>query len=72
MRVMTGAEAIVGDLFGAYVSNPASLPESQRAGVDRGEDASRAQIIADFVAGMTDRYAISEHNRLFPATPHLK
>jgi dGTPase len=33
---------------------------------------SRAAIVADFVAGMTDRYAIKEHRRLFDATPELR
>jgi dGTPase len=32
----------------------------------------RARLIADFVAGMTDRYAVAEHRRLFDATPNLR
>jgi dGTPase len=32
----------------------------------------RARLIADFVAGMTDRYAIAEHRRLFDDTPNLR
>ena len=32
----------------------------------------RARLIADFVAGMTDRYALLEHRRLFDATPDLR
>jgi len=31
-----------------------------------------ARLIADFVAGMTDRYAVAEHRRLFDATPNLR
>ena len=33
---------------------------------------ARAAVVADFVAGMTDRYAINEHRRLFDATPDLR
>jgi dGTPase len=33
---------------------------------------ARAAIVADFVAGMTDRFAIKEHRRLFDATPELR
>ena len=32
----------------------------------------RAAVVADFVAGMTDRYAINEHRRLFDVTPELR
>jgi dGTPase len=39
------------------------------AGLD---ERRRARLIADFVAGMTDRYAIAEHRRLFDATPDLR
>jgi dGTPase len=35
------------------------------------DEAGRARRIADFIAGMTDRYALSEHARLFDSTPEL-
>ncbi len=34
-------------------------------------EAKRARLVADFIAGMTDRYAVSEHRRLFDDTPEL-
>ncbi len=71
MRVMSGAEAIVGDLFATYMARPEGLPETRRAAALAIEGSARAAIIADFVAGMTDRYAISEHSRLFDTTPDL-
>ena len=37
-----------------------------------GDSEVRAGVVADFVAGMTDRYAIKEHRRLFDATPELR
>ena len=55
------AKRIVRELFDAFLSEPRLLPpEFQRRGED---DLPRA--IADYVAGMTDRYAIREHQRLF-------
>jgi dGTPase len=36
------------------------------------DERRRARLIADFVAGMTDRYALAEHRRLFDATPDLR
>ena len=61
VRMSAKARRIVGDLFGAMLADPRLLPPEfqERAR----EDAPRA--IADYVAGMTDRYAILEHRRLF-------
>ena len=61
MRMSTKARRIVSDLFGAFLEEPRLLPDDhQTRAVD---NAPRA--IADYVAGMTDRYAIKEHKRLF-------
>jgi dGTPase len=68
---MCSAEEIVGDLFAHYAADCRRLP-GERAGLVGGlgeEDRPRA--IADFIAGMTDRFAIAEHRRLFDATPVL-
>ena len=61
MRMSAKARRIVAELFNAFVEEPKLLPvdHQRRAAVD----APRA--IADYVAGMTDRYAIKEHQRLF-------
>jgi dGTPase len=60
-RMASKAKRIVRELFEAFLSEPRLLPpEFQRRGED---DLPRA--IADYVAGMTDRYAIREHQRLF-------
>jgi dGTPase len=71
-RVMAGAEAIVGDLFRCYLHDDTQMPELWRMAAARLDQPSRARVIADFVAGMTDRYAIAEHRRLFDATPELR
>jgi dGTPase len=73
MRVVAGAEQIVRDLFAGYLAEPARMPDHWRAAAETdGEPAARATVVADFVAGMTDRYAIREHRRLFDATPDLR
>jgi dGTPase len=72
MHVMGAAEAIVGDLFALYMRNPAAMPGRWSAASEGGGEAWRAAVVADFVAGMTDRYAVGEHRRLFDATPDLR
>jgi dGTPase len=73
MRVVTGAETVVRDLFGRYMAETAQMRPSWRAAAEEsGDEQQRAQVVADFVAGMTDRYAIKEHQRLFDATPELR
>ncbi len=71
MTVMAKAETIVADLFHHYMTIPADLPEPRRAAALAASSPARAAMIADFVAGMTDRYAIAEHQRLFDTTPRL-
>ena len=71
MQVMHGAEQIVADLFARYLAEPGEMPATWRSAGGE-EAAARAAVVADFVAGMTDRYAINEHRRLFDATPDLR
>jgi dGTPase len=70
MTAMTAAESVVGDLFAHYMKEPGHMPASWLAEYER-EGGGRAAVVADFVAGMTDRYALKEHRRLFAATPDL-
>jgi len=72
MAVMAGAETIVHQLFERYLREPALMPEPWCAGAKGESETARAAVVADFVAGMTDRYAIKEHRRLFDATPDLR
>ena len=71
MRVRAGAETIVRDLFDAYLDDPRQMPGGWREGLDRAEERIKARHVADFLAGMTDTYAIKEHRRLFDHTPDL-
>jgi dGTPase len=72
MGVMGNAEGVVADLFAHYMADPAAMAASWYATSQSLDEHRRARLIADFVAGMTDRYAIEEHRRLFDATPNLR
>lgn len=72
MRVMNDAETIVRDLFARYLAEPSAMPASWAAEAPRLGERARARLVGDFVAGMTDRFAIAEHRRLFDATPELR
>jgi dGTPase len=70
MRIMGDAEAVVRALFARYQRDPRELPwRRQSPSPDRPVPARE---VADFIAGMTDRYALSEHLRLFDSTPELR
>ncbi|MEI9901351.1 MAG: deoxyguanosinetriphosphate triphosphohydrolase [Hyphomicrobium sp.] len=72
MGVMRDAEGIVGDLFARYLDDPAAMAAAWYAASRDLDERARARLISDFVAGMTDRYALEEHRRLFDATPNLR
>ncbi|HLH95446.1 MAG TPA: deoxyguanosinetriphosphate triphosphohydrolase [Xanthobacteraceae bacterium] len=69
-RIMGEAESVVCDLFTRYAAAPELVPLEWAQGA--GEMPGRLRRIADFIAGMTDRYALVEHARLFPVTPELR
>jgi dGTPase len=71
-RIMAEAEQVVCDLFACYAADPDEMPAewAERAAV--GEEAAQLREVADFIAGMTDRYALIEHARLFDETPELR
>ncbi len=72
MRVMGEAEQIVVDLFERYRKSPGDLPPEWLEGTAEETDTERARRIGNFIAGMTDRYALIEHQRLFDSTPDLR
>jgi dGTPase len=74
MRVMGEAEQILFDLFARYQSTPGDLP-AEWLPPDGGcneTETGRARRIGNFIAGMTDRFALTEHQRLFDSTPELR
>ena len=68
-RVMGDAERVVADLFGRYRTHPEALPPEWR---EQAPEKGYPRYVCDFIAGMTDRYALAEHRRLFDATPELR
>jgi dGTPase len=63
MRMAVTAQKIMTELFGAYMAEPSQLPPHIAARWKAGVD--QARVIADYIAGMTDRFAVDEHNKLF-------
>jgi dGTPase len=56
---------VIEDLFPLFLKDPSLLPEDWRADVARaGDQTELARVVLDYVAGMTDRFAIAEHERL--------
>ena len=72
MKVMDQAADVVRDLFARYSGRPQDMPAEWGGVVPGLDEAARARHIADFIAGMTDRYALAEHARLFDSTPELR
>ena len=72
MHVMRAAEGVVHDLFGRCLADPGAMPQNWQRAADGLGERRRARLVADYVAGMTDRYALAEHRRLFDATPELR
>jgi dGTPase len=64
MRMQVKAERILEELFKAYLAEPCQLPQSTRA---RMEDAPLPRVVCDYIAGMTDRFALEEYRKLFQA-----
>ncbi len=72
MKMMDQAAEVVRALFARYSARPSDLPTEWSEGLAALDEAARARHIADFIAGMTDRYALAEHGRLFDSTPELR
>jgi dGTPase len=71
-RVMNEAASVVRALFRRYTDHPGDLPAEWSMGLTSLDEPAKARRIADFIAGMTDRYALAEHARLFDSTPELR
>ena len=58
METTERAARVVSELFALYLDQPHELPPGQGSGP------ARARVVADYIAGMTDRFALREHERL--------
>jgi dGTPase len=61
LRMSAKAQRIIGDLFGIFMADSRLLPPQFQSLAEH----DRARAVADYIAGMTDRYAIREHRRIF-------
>ena len=64
-RMSAKARRVVHDLFTHYLAQPLCLPREWRDLADGTDEAQTARVAADYLAGMTDRFALDEHRRLF-------
>lgn len=68
-RMTSKARRIIRELFEAFMREPRLLPPDYQTGLRDGADSEQVRIqarkVADYIAGMTDRYAMREHRRLF-------
>jgi dGTPase len=69
IKIMERARRLVADLFEVYMNDNELLPKQWRRDLDPAPDARYARRVCDFIAGMTDRYAMDEHKRLFDLDP---
>ena len=72
MRVRAQAEDVVRDLFGAFMAEPERMGGRWAAQLPQLDKPALARRVADYLAGMTDTFALSEHRRLFDRTPDLR
>ncbi len=67
-RMTSKAKRIVRDLFDLLLAEPQLLPEEWHVGLDGPKTTKTARRVADYIAGMTDKFALDEHARLFDPT----
>ncbi len=72
MRVRAQAESVLLDLYSSFISNSGLLPIDWQLRLKDADERAKAYHIADYIAGMTDRFALEEHRRLFDVTPDLR
>ena len=64
-RMAAKARRVVQELFRLFLDRPDCLPTEWREAGEGKETAQTARVVADYIAGMTDRFALDEHRRLF-------
>jgi dGTPase len=64
-RTRSQARRILAEMFQLFMAEPDVLPADIYAGLEGADDAARARSVCDYIGGMTDRFAIEEHRRLF-------
>ena len=65
LQTRARAAAVITDLYEAFLAEPGLLPADWAATCGMGGDAATGRVARDYIAGMTDNYALSEYNRVF-------
>jgi dGTPase len=71
-RIMGEAEGVLRDLFVHYMEKTTDMPVEWAEGLSSRDEHANARRTADYIAGMTDRYALIEHAKYFKFTPELR
>jgi dGTPase len=69
MDIMARAQRVIRDLFNAYMNDEKLLPKDWRDDAPISDQSRYARQVCDFLAGMTDRFALDQHKRLFDLDP---
>lgn len=64
-RTRSQARRILAEMFQLFMAEPDTMPPEWSKPASEGDETKRARVVCDYIAGMTDRYAIEEHKKLF-------
>lgn len=70
-RMMGQASRVVGELFELFIADPSILPTDQQAQAGGAHEIATARVVSDYIASMTDNFAIEEHRKLFTVSGYL-
>lgn len=70
--IMAEAQRVVRELFAHFMAAPRDMPPSWHEDLDSLDENRLARRVTDYIAGMTDRYALDQHARFFDTTPDLR
>ena len=64
LEMTARVQAVLRELFSRYMADVSLMPPEFATAAARGDEPDRARVVADYIAGMTDRYALAEHERI--------
>lgn len=71
-RMMGQASRVVSELFDLFINDPSILPTEMRIHCEGANNPITGRVVCDYIAGMTDSFAIAEHRKLFSVTGYLQ
>lgn len=71
-RVMAEAQGVIRELFAHFMAHPRDMPPSWHDDLESLDQNRLSRRVTDYIAGMTDRYALDQHARFFDTTPDLR